>query len=103
MYAIFKSGGKQYRVKQGQTIRLEKLDIDTGNSIEFKKIMMIARGETIKIGDPFIKNSKITAKIISHGRSNKITILKFHRRKHFRKHRGHRQWFTDVQIVGIQI
>lgn len=101
MYAVFQSGGKQHRVREGQTIRLEKLDIATGKTVEFNQVMMIANGDDIKIGHPFVYGSKITAEIVAHGRGNKVMIMKFRRRKHFRKHQGHRQWFTNVKITGI--
>ncbi|AKZ66164.1 50S ribosomal protein L21 [Candidatus Palibaumannia cicadellinicola] len=101
MYAIFQSGGKQYRVSEGQTIRLEKLNIATGNTVEFDKIMMINSGNHIYIGSPIVNNGKIIAKIVNHGRSDKLKIVKFRRRKHFRKHHGHRQWFTDVEVTSV--
>ncbi|XOD69994.1 MAG: 50S ribosomal protein L21 [Sodalis sp. (in: enterobacteria)] len=101
MYAIFQSGGKQHRVKEGQTVRLEKLDIATGDTVEFEQVMMIANGDDIQIGCPFLKSCKITAIVMTHDRSDKVIIMKFRRRKHFRKHQGHRQWFTDVKITNI--
>ncbi|ABF13857.1 50S ribosomal protein L21 [Candidatus Palibaumannia cicadellinicola] len=101
MYAIFQSGGKQYQVKEGQTIRLEKLNVATGSTIEFHDIMMINDEDNIYIGDPILHNSKITAKVIAHGRSKKLHIIKFRRRKHFRKHQSHRQWFTDLEIINV--
>ena len=90
MYAVFQSGGKQHRVSEGQTIRLEKLDIATGEAVEFAEVLMIANGEEIKIGVPFVEGGVI-----------KVKIVKFRRRKHYRKQQGHRQWFTDVKITGI--
>lgn len=101
MYAVFQSGGKQHRVSKGQVVRLEKLDIATGQSIEFDQVMMISNGEEIKIGTPFIDGSKIQAEVVEHGRGDKIKIIKFRRRKHYRKQQGHRQWFTDVKITAI--
>lgn len=101
MYAVFQSGGKQHRVREGQTVRLEKLDIATGELVEFEKILMIANSENIKIGTPFIDGGKIKAEIIAHGRDKKINIIKFGRRKHYRKQQGHRQWFVDVKITKI--
>ncbi|MDU3667989.1 MAG: 50S ribosomal protein L21 [Escherichia coli] len=84
MYAVFQSGGKQHRVSEGQTVRLEKLDIATGETVEFAEVLMIANGEEV-----------------NHGRGEKVKIVKFRRRKHYRKQQGHRQWFTDVKITGI--
>ncbi|MGK2959795.1 MAG: 50S ribosomal protein L21 [Candidatus Malihini olakiniferum] len=101
MYAVFQSGSKQHRVSEGQTIRLEKLDIATGDTVEFEQVLMAANGEKIKIGVPFVDGGKIKAEVAVHGRSKKVTIVKFHRRKHYRKQAGHRQWFTDVKIIGI--
>ena len=101
MYAVFQSGGKQHRVSEGQTVRLEKLDIATGETIEFDQVMMIANGDDVKIGVPFVDGSKVKAEIVAHGRGDKIKIVKFRRRKHYRKQQGHRQWFTDVKITAI--
>jgi large subunit ribosomal protein L21 len=101
MYAVFQSGGKQHRVSEGQTVRLEKLDIATGETIEFDQVLMIANGEDVKIGAPLVSGGVIKAEIVAHGRGEKIKIVKFRRRKHHRKQQGHRQWFTDVKITGI--
>ncbi|KAA1182947.1 50S ribosomal protein L21 [Photorhabdus heterorhabditis] len=101
MYAVFQSGGKQHRVSEGQTIRLEKLDIATGETVEFDQVLMVANGDDIKIGAPVVEGFKIKAEVVAHGRGEKIKIVKFRRRKHSRKQQGHRQWFTDVKITGI--
>ena len=101
MYAVFQSGGKQHRVSEGQTVRLEKLDIATGETIEFDQVLMIANGEEVTIGAPLVSGGVIKAEIIAHGRGDKIKIVKFRRHKHYRKQQGHRQWFTDVKITGI--
>lgn len=101
MYAVFQSGGKQHRVSEGQTVRLEKLDIATSEVIEFEQVLMVAGGEEIKIGVPFVDGGKIKAEVVAHGRGEKVTIVKFRRRKHYRKQAGHRQWFTEVKITGI--
>lgn len=101
MYAVFQSGGKQHRVSEGQTIRLEKLDIATGETIEFDQVLMIANGDNVTIGAPLVSGGVIKAEIVGHGRGEKIKIVKFRRRKHHRKQQGHRQWFTDVKITGI--
>jgi large subunit ribosomal protein L21 len=101
MYAVIQSGGKQHRVAEGQTIRLEKLEAETGSTIEFDDVLMIANGEEIKVGAPYVAGSKVTAEVVSHGRGDKVKIIKFRRRKHFRKQAGHRQWFTEVRITGI--
>lgn len=101
MYAVFQSGGKQHRVSEGQIIRLEKLEVETGSEVVFDEVLMVANGEDIKIGTPFVQDAKIKAEIVEHGRDKKINIVKFRRRKHYRKQQGHRQWFTDVKITEI--
>ncbi|WP_225639474.1 50S ribosomal protein L21 [Candidatus Profftia sp. (ex Adelges kitamiensis)] len=101
MYAVFRSGGKQHRVNESQIIRVEKLNLAVGENIEFNDILMVVNSKNVKIGVPIIPSCKVTAKIIAHGRSNKIMIVKFRRRKHYRKQQGHRQWFTDVKIISI--
>ncbi|SIO27204.1 50S ribosomal protein L21 [Salinivibrio sp. ES.052] len=101
MYAVFQSGGKQHRVSEGQTIRLEKLDVETGASVELDEVLLVANGEDVKVGAPFVSGAKVTAEVVTHGRGDKVNIVKFRRRKHSRKHMGHRQWFTEVKITGI--
>lgn len=101
MYAVFQSGGKQHRVSENQTVRLEKLDIAIGETVEFDQVLMIADGDDITIGAPVVEGSKVKAEVIAHGRGEKIKIVKFRRRKHSRKQQGHRQWFTDVEITSI--
>ncbi|KQH84175.1 50S ribosomal protein L21 [Vibrio furnissii] len=101
MYAVFQSGGKQHRVSEGQTLRLEKLDVETGASVEFDKVLLVANGEEVKVGAPLVEGGKVTAEVVQHGRGDKVKIVKFRRRKHSRKQQGHRQWFTEVKITGI--
>ncbi|MBY7847337.1 50S ribosomal protein L21 [Vibrio fluvialis] len=101
MYAVFQSGGKQHRVSEGQTLRLEKLDVETGATVEFDKVLLVANGEEVKVGSPLVEGGKVTAEVVQHGRGDKIKIVKFRRRKHSRKQQGHRQWFTEVKITGI--
>ncbi|MBU2882933.1 50S ribosomal protein L21 [Psychrosphaera sp. B3R10] len=101
MYAVFQSGGKQHRVAEGQTIRLEKLDVETGSAVEFDQVLLVANGDDVKVGAPLVSGGKITAEVVSHGRGEKIKIVKFKRRKHSRKQAGHRQWFTEVKITSI--
>ncbi len=100
MYAVIESGGKQHRVEEGQVLKLEKLDASTGDSINFDKVLMIGEGAGVKIGKPYVEGS-VTAEVISHGRGDKVSIIKFRRRKHHMKRQGHRQWFTEVKITGI--
>ena len=101
MYAVILSGGKQHRVVEGEVLKLDKIEEATGASISFDKVLMAGSGTDVKIGAPYIENGKVTAEIISHGRADKVTIIKFRRRKHYRKQQGHRQWFTEVKITGI--
>ena len=100
MYAVIESGGKQHRVVEGETLKLEKIEVPTGETVEFDKVLMIG-GDEIKIGTPVVEGSKVTAEVVAHGRHKKVKIVKFNRRKHYRKETGHRQWFTEVKITGI--
>ncbi|MCW9716981.1 MULTISPECIES: 50S ribosomal protein L21 [unclassified Avibacterium] len=102
MYAVFQSGGKQHRVSEGQVVRLEKLEVSTGESVEFDSVLMVVNGEDVKIGAPVVAGAKVVAEVVTHGRGDKVKIVKFRRRKHSRKQQGHRQWFTEVKITGIQ-
>jgi len=101
MYAVIKTGGKQYRVSTGDTLRLEKLDAGEGDSVEFNQVLMVGEGEDVRIGAPFVDGSHVTATVKSHGRGRKIEIIKFRRRKHHMKRMGHRQDYTEVEITGI--
>ncbi|QEP42283.1 50S ribosomal protein L21 [Ectothiorhodospiraceae bacterium BW-2] len=101
MYAIIKSGGKQYRVTEGQKLRVEKLEAEIGSEVEIPEVLMIGNGEEIKVGAPYLAQSKVTATVSGHGREKKINILKFRRRKHHMKRMGHRQYFTELQITAI--
>ena len=102
MYAVIVSGGKQHRVKEGETLKLEKLEVETGGSVEFDRVLLVANGDDVKVGAPVVEGAKVTAEVVSHGRHDKINIIKFRRRKHHMKRQGHRQWFTEVKIPGIQ-
>lgn len=101
MYAVIKAGGKQYRVVEGDTLKIEKLDIATGETVEFDQVLLVGNGDDVKIGAPMVKGAKVAAEVVAQGRGKKIMIIKFHRRKHHRKQMGHRQWFTEVKITGI--
>ena len=101
MYAVIKSGGKQYRVIVGQTLKLEKLIAEIGAEIHFDEVLMIANGDDIQVGAPFLDKTKVLASIVTHGRRDKIRIIKFRRRKHHRKQMGHRQSYTEVKIMQI--
>ncbi|WP_372612623.1 50S ribosomal protein L21 [Halomonas sp.] len=101
MYAVIKSGGKQYRVQEGQTLKLEKLEIPTGESVSFDDVLLVGDDENVTVGAPLVEGAKVAAEVVSHGRGKKVTIIKFRRRKHHMKRQGHRQWFTEVKITGI--
>lgn len=101
MYAVFVSGGKQYRVAEGETLKVEKLPSEVGATVHFDQVLMVANGDDIKLGDPLIKGHKITASVISQGRHDKIRIVKFRRRKHHQKEMGHRQYYTEIKIEKI--
>ena len=101
MYAVIKSGGKQHRVEPGEVLRLEKLDAETGAIIDFDRVMMIGEGGQVKIGEPYVDGGKVSAEIMSHGRGNKITVIKMKRRKHYRRQAGHRQSYTEIKITEI--
>ena len=101
MYAVIESGGKQHRVEPGEVLRLEKLDATKGETVNFDKVMMIGEGGNIQIGTPFVDGGAVTAEVVSHGRGDKITIIKMRRRKHYRRQAGHRQYFTEVKIKEI--
>lgn len=101
MHAVIVTGGKQYRVAEGDTLRVEKLDAETGSTIEFDKVLMVSDGESISIGEPNLEGGKVTATVEAQGRAKKVNIIKFRRRKHYRRQAGHRQYFTEVKITGI--
>ena len=101
MYAVIESGGKQHRVIEGETLKLEKIEAATGDAIEFDKVLMIGGGDDIKIGTPMLDGSKVTAEVVAHGRHKKVKIIKFNRRKHYRRQQGHRQWYTRIKITKI--
>jgi large subunit ribosomal protein L21 len=102
MYAVIKTGGKQYRVTEGQKLRVEKLAGDPGNEITFNEVLLIGGSDSPKIGQPFIGGASVSAKIAVHDRGDKIVIFKFRRRKNYRRKNGHRQPFTDVLITSIK-
>jgi large subunit ribosomal protein L21 len=100
MYAVIVSGGKQHRVVEGETLKLEKIEAATGESVEFDQVLMVG-GDSVKIGTPTVDGAKVTAEVISQGRHDKVKIMKFNRRKHHMKQAGHRQWYTEVKITSI--
>jgi len=102
MYAVIVTGGKQYKVAEGEFLKIEKLDVATGESVAFDQVLLVGNGDDIKIGAPVVEGAKVTAEVIAQGRHDKVTIIKFRRRKHHMKRQGHRQWFTEIKITGIQ-
>ena len=101
MYAVIVSGGKQHRVVEGEVLRLEKLEVETGGDIVFDQVLMVVKGDDVKLGAPVVAGATVKAQVVSHGRADKVTIIKFKRRKHSMKRQGHRQWYTEVKITGI--
>lgn len=101
MYAVIVTGGKQYRVSQGDKLRVEKLDVEEGSSVELDRVLMVVDGDDVKIGAPTLSGSKVTAEVKAHGRGDKVEIIKFRRRKHHMKRQGHRQAYTELEITGI--
>lgn len=103
MYAVILSGGKQYRIREGETIKLESLPFEVGSNVTFDKILAAGEGGDVKIGRPYLTTSTVTADVIAHGRHKKIKIIKFRRRKHHEKWQGHRQNYTEVKITKITV
>ncbi|HEX7029985.1 MAG TPA: 50S ribosomal protein L21 [Gammaproteobacteria bacterium] len=102
MYAVIETGGKQYRVAQGDVIKVEKLATGAGETVEFDKVLLISDGDSkIVMGAPFVEGGKVTATVKAQGRHRKVEIIKFRRRKHHMKRQGHRQPFTELEITGI--
>jgi large subunit ribosomal protein L21 len=101
MYAVIATGGKQYRVSEGAVLRVEKLDAEEGASIEFDRVLLVGDGDTVNVGKPFLEGGKVQATVMSQGKARKVEIVKFRRRKNYRRTKGHRQQFTQVKITGI--
>jgi large subunit ribosomal protein L21 len=101
MYAVIATGGKQYRVQEGAIVRIEKLIADQGASVEFKQVLLVGAGSDIKIGAPYIGNARVVATVQGHGKGDKVRIVKFRRRKHYKREKTHRQPYTDVKITEI--
>mgnify|MGYP006271208581 CR=1 FL=1 len=101
MYAVIATGGKQYRVREGDILKLEKLDAQPGEQITFDQVLMLGAGEQVRIGNPVLESGSVTAEVTEQGRGKKIEIIKFRRRKHHQKRTGHRQYYTEVRVTGI--
>ncbi|MGA8276889.1 MAG: 50S ribosomal protein L21 [Rhodanobacteraceae bacterium] len=101
MYAVIVTGGRQYRVAQGEILRVEKLESDVDSTVRFDQVLMIGEGDSVTVGAPLVGGAVVAAKVRAHGRADKIRIVKFRRRKHHRKQMGHRQHYTEIEITGI--
>lgn len=101
MYAVIKTGGKQYRVIEGETLKVEILAGEIGSEIVIDQVLMVGNGDQISVGKPLLLGASVKATIVAHGRHDKVKIFKMRRRKHFQKHQGHRQNYTEIRIVGI--
>jgi large subunit ribosomal protein L21 len=101
MYAVIATGGKQYRVEQGETIQVEKLALEAGKTLEITDVLLVADGDNVRVGTPHVAGARVTAEVVGEGRGEKLTIYKFRRRKGYRRKTGHRQPFTALKITGI--
>ncbi len=101
MYAVIQTGGKQYRVAEGSTLKVEKIDAEEGANVELDRVLMVADGDDVKVGAPYVEGGKVTATVKGHGRDKKVMIVKFRRRKHHMKRQGHRQAYTELEVTGI--
>ena len=101
MYAVIATGGKQYRVQEGAVVRVEKLDAQAGSSVEFSQVLLVGAGADVKVGTPYVAAAKVVATVEAHGKGDKVRIVKFRRRKHYKREGTHRQPYTDVKITQI--
>lgn len=102
-YAVIKTGGKQYRVAEGDIVDVEKIVANDGDSVELDQVIMVVDGDKVTVGAPFVEGAKVSATVRGHGRGDKVRIIKFRRRKHYRKQAGHRQHFTRLEVTGISV
>ncbi|SFM71855.1 50S ribosomal protein L21 [Nitrosomonas communis] len=101
MYAVIKTGGKQYRVEVGNKLKIEQIVAEAGSDLVIDRVLMVSEGENISIGKPFLDSAKVSATVVGHGRHDKVRIFKMRRRKHYQRHQGHRQNYTEIQITDI--
>jgi large subunit ribosomal protein L21 len=101
MYAVIATGGKQYRVTKDATLRVEKLNAEPGATVEFGEVLLLGEGADVKLGSPLLKGSKVLATVVRHGKGDKVSIVKFRRRKHYLRQKNHRQPFTEVKVTEI--
>ena len=102
MFAVIQTGGKQYRVAQGDRLRVEKLPGDVGAAVTFDKVLLVG-GDSVKVGTPLVTGAKVSAEIVAQGRDKKVIVFKFRRRKNYRRKQGHRQPFTELKITGVSV
>lgn len=102
MFAVIESGGKQHRVQEGEVLRLEKLEAAAGDAVTFEQVLMVGEGDDVAVGTPFVDGGTVTAEVLGHGRADKVTVIKFKRRKNYHRKRGHRQPYTEVRVTGIR-
>jgi len=101
MYAVIKTGGKQYRVEAGEKLKIESIAADVGSELTISQVLMVAEGDKVSVGKPLLLGASVKATVVSQGRHDKVRIFKMRRRKHYQKHQGHRQNYTEIQITGI--
>ena len=102
MYAVVKTGGKQYRVVAGDKLKVEQIPADVGAEVILDQVLMVGEGESVRLGQPLLSGASVKATVVSHGRGEKVKIFKMRRRKHYQKHQGHRQAYTELEITGIE-
>jgi large subunit ribosomal protein L21 len=102
MYAVINTGGKQYRVSEGTVVRVEKLDAEAGATVQFDQILLVGEGASVAIGAPYVSGATVTATVQSHGKTDKVPVVKFRRRKHYLRQKNHRQQYTEIKVTGIQ-
>jgi large subunit ribosomal protein L21 len=102
MFAVINTGGKQYRVSEGTVVRVEKLDAEAGATIEFEQVLLVGEGASVAVGAPYVAGAKVTATVQSHGKTDKVPVVKFRRRKHYLRMKNHRQQYTEIKVTGIQ-
>jgi large subunit ribosomal protein L21 len=101
MYAVIKTGGKQYRVAAGEKLKIEQIPADVGSQVVLDQVLMVADGDAVTVGHPLVSGAKVSVTVLAHGRHDKVRIFKMRRRKHYQKHQGHRQNYTEVKIDAI--
>ena len=101
MYAVVKTGGKQYKVAPGEKLKIEQIPADVGAQVTLDQVLMVGEGESVRVGQPTVTGVSVVATVVAHGRGEKIRIFKMRRRKHYQKHQGHRQNYTELQIDAI--